>query len=697
MAVTVTVKIWADRAQAFSDLTDWINQHANFNMAGWFMALLAMTAALFLFALRRWRELERENLSRLAVEKELRESEERLRNAMAVAPDLFLEIDLQGNILFINRLEDEKAPSQALKLNVVEMTHPDHRQRLRELMQRCAQDQKRVSYEILAQDSAQEGYYWYGSLLSPRYRQGKLAGFFLVTRYIHHRKEMEELLQQDEKRQGALLRLSRLQGPGEKHFLQALLEEATALTGSQWGFLATLDRDGSCFRMFLRTPCARDSEHRMQEELALEGESPWKKLLEDRAPQMENALDPARQNIPLARLRFLALPFLRDGAVWAALVVTDKKGFYSGKDVRQLSLLIEESRHFLDRRRVEERMQAQRDLMDAVIRSIPMPLFAKDREGRYVLANPAFLADFGFDEKDILGKTAHQVWGSEDSRVFHSKDLELMERSGVQVYEHNLTSIGGESKTGILTKACYHDGQGRVSGLVGTFMDITERKKQEEKLRESARLHTLLLREVNHRVKNHLLSLQGMITKARMRLENQQSSPGQVFDELRCRVGSLLAVHQLLSQSGWRPLDMEEVARQVFRETARGLGITLEQPPRMDMDPLEILPEQAQSLALIINELVTNSWKHGGEKQAQSIKMECRYEPQNRMAKCRFSDQGKGFPAAILEGRIPLGGGLDLIRNLVEGNLEGTLTLSNAEGALVEWVMPVKGGLSHDG
>jgi len=137
------------------------------------------------------------------------------------------------------------------------------------------------------------------------------------------------------------------------------------------------------------------------------------------------------------------------------------------------------------RKRAEAEVKKSRDLFSAAVEAIPMTLFSKDRNGRYGIVNDTFAGFLGIPAKDIEGKTVFDCWPVEDARIYHEKDVELMENDGVQVYEFRLPHISMGPRDGIFTKACYHDADGNVAGLVASFLDISDRKEAEVRLKKA--------------------------------------------------------------------------------------------------------------------------------------------------------------------------------------------------------------------
>ncbi|HEY6837513.1 MAG TPA: EAL domain-containing protein, partial [Geobacteraceae bacterium] len=123
-------------------------------------------------------------------------------------------------------------------------------------------------------------------------------------------------------------------------------------------------------------------------------------------------------------------------------------------------------------------------LLQTIIDSIPAPLFFKDQEGRYRGCNKAFEEAMGLPRERITGKTVYDVAPSELAEVYHRADLELMARQGTQVYETTVLFADGRKRDIMFHKAVYPDETGVAAGLVGTMLDITDRKRSEEDVRE---------------------------------------------------------------------------------------------------------------------------------------------------------------------------------------------------------------------
>ncbi|MBN1414802.1 MAG: PAS domain S-box protein, partial [Bacteroidales bacterium] len=118
-------------------------------------------------------------------------------------------------------------------------------------------------------------------------------------------------------------------------------------------------------------------------------------------------------------------------------------------------------------------------LNKAFLSAIPTPVFYKDLEGRYLGCNQAFSDFMGVTADEIKGKTVYELWPGEYAEVYHNKDLELMRNPARQVYEFKVKAKDGTEHPVIYFKDVIRDENDDIAGLVGAFMDITERKQAE--------------------------------------------------------------------------------------------------------------------------------------------------------------------------------------------------------------------------
>ena len=133
-------------------------------------------------------------------------------------------------------------------------------------------------------------------------------------------------------------------------------------------------------------------------------------------------------------------------------------------------------------------MRMSESFLNKLLETIPIPVFYKDREGRYLGFNKTFETFFGKSKEELIGKSVFDVNPTELAEVYHALDIKLFENPGVQVYDSQVRDAHGAMHDVIFHKASLTDTQ-RVTGLIGVILDVTERKHAEEELqRYSAEL-----------------------------------------------------------------------------------------------------------------------------------------------------------------------------------------------------------------
>ena len=131
-------------------------------------------------------------------------------------------------------------------------------------------------------------------------------------------------------------------------------------------------------------------------------------------------------------------------------------------------------------------------------------------------------------------------------------------------------------------------------------MDVTERKRAEEELRASAESERLLLGELDHRVRNNLAALDSLINLG----ADSTTDVRQFAQSIGARVRAMATMHSLLSTSRWQPVRLQSLIEAMLIPGCHG-RIELAGPA------VEVPASQAQALGMVINELMTNSLKHG--------------------------------------------------------------------------------------
>jgi PAS domain S-box-containing protein len=172
----------------------------------------------------------------------------------------------------------------------------------------------------------------------------------------------------------------------------------------------------------------------------------------------------------------------RGAHVWATgAPIFDAKGKRLGA--------IESIRDITDSKRAKEELENSLRFLEILINTIPIPIFYKDREGRYIGCNESFASQIlGLPKEGILGKSVYDLSDAipiDLADKYHEMDERLLQNRSVQVHETQVQCADGIRRDFLFTKAPFNNFAGDVAGIVGVMLDISERKRGEERLQES--------------------------------------------------------------------------------------------------------------------------------------------------------------------------------------------------------------------
>ncbi len=140
-----------------------------------------------------------------------------------------------------------------------------------------------------------------------------------------------------------------------------------------------------------------------------------------------------------------------------------------------------------ERKRAEERLAAERNLLRTLIDNLPDLIFVKDANGKFIAVNKAVTALFGAkSEEDVIGKTDFDFFQKELAERYRADEEAVIRTGQPQVAKEEPFVDGkGVPRWMSTTKVPLRDPTGKIVGLVGMNRDLTERKNAEEKLKQS--------------------------------------------------------------------------------------------------------------------------------------------------------------------------------------------------------------------
>jgi PAS domain S-box-containing protein len=309
------------------------------------------------------------------------------------------------------------------------------------------------------------------------------------------------------------------------------------------------------------------------------------------------------------------------------------------------------NRDITNRKKAEEvinRLSQERKLL---IENMPAMIWYKDTRNNYIRVNPAGARTFGAPAEAIEGKSAFDLF-PEDAENYYRDDLEVI-RSGVPKFGiiQPMKTANGINLWIRTDKIPIKDEQGVITGLLVFAVDITEIKQAEDELikssirvqetnaeltaagdklrenemkliaagnelrRNEARLteslaeKEILLSEVHHRVKNNLTAF---ISLLGLDGSHEDTEWGRALrKDLQNRARSMALIHETLYQTGkFSKVDMDIYLTTLVGQVADSYGGSAAIRPEVSARGVILDLARAGAAGLIINELVTNSFKY---------------------------------------------------------------------------------------
>lgn len=320
-----------------------------------------------------------------------------------------------------------------------------------------------------------------------------------------------------------------------------------------------------------------------------------------------------------------------------------------------------------DRRDAEDAARASEAHLRLVLNSTTNGFYAVDREGTTTLCNLAAVKMLGFNSaEEAIGKKLHGTihHSHPDGSPYPVEECPIYRCASTGEPSHVVDEFfykvdGTPVPVEYRTEPLLIDGQ--LEGAICTFVDISERKKAQEQ-------QTLLMRELNHRIKNLFSIAIGMVQLS----ARSATTAKEMADGLRGRLSALAHAHELIrpaitgaefSQDG---STFEEVLRETlspyFDNAGHETRVALQGPH------VPVAGNSVTSLALVFHELTTNAIKYGALSTVEGS-LEVRWAIEGQMLNVTWTERG----GPTVTTPTKQGFGSQLTQRSVAGQLGGAI------------------------
>ena len=329
----------------------------------------------------------------------------------------------------------------------------------------------------------------------------------------------------------------------------------------------------------------------------------------------------------------------------------------------------------------EESLRESEEIFRLFMEHSPIYVFFKDDQIRSLRLSKNYETMLGRPLEELLGKTMNDLFPSDLAKAMVQDDLRLLqegkairvtEELGERVYETVKFPIRQGNKP---------------SYLAGFTIDVTEAKRTEKNLARAVEGKTLLLKELQHRVKNNMSLISGLIGIEKMQATAPETLT--VLENLTHRIETMTELYSLLSQEE----DLQRIRLDVYlANLIRSQAAARKESagPRRLRESLETVTidtKRSTSVGLILNELLTNVYKHAfPDDREGEVRIVLTRERGDAVLEVR--NNGEELPEGFTAETNP-GLGLKLVLALTE-QLGGSFDVSREQGTVFRLRFPLE-------
>ncbi|MCR9130984.1 MAG: PAS domain-containing protein [bacterium] len=335
----------------------------------------------------------------------------------------------------------------------------------------------------------------------------------------------------------------------------------------------------------------------------------------------------------------------------------------------------------------EQTIERNERRLRTLISNSPYCIHELDVEGRLISINEAGLKMFKME-------SAEEFIGRNYFALMKNGHRETSE------YLFNRTLLGESTEFGFDDGENYFESlfipirndDNVVTRVMGITQDVTDRKQSEAFVENSLREKTTLLAEIHHRVKNNLAIVSGLLELQKGEVDDDRLTA--IFDQSINRIISIAMVHELM----YNTQDLSSINVHAYLEKlVPAISATMQNRLQnvdidIDIEEYRLNINQAIPLGLLLNELITNSFKYAF-KNRENNRISIRLVVQNETLNVVYADNGPGFPEDI-DFEKPKNLGLNLIHAQLQ-QLDATYRAITTHKFELNFSFSVQGRGSH--
>lgn len=334
------------------------------------------------------------------------------------------------------------------------------------------------------------------------------------------------------------------------------------------------------------------------------------------------------------------------------------------------------------RKQAEEALRESEEKYHSIFQTAADLITSVNKEGIIVDCNDRIQQFLGYTPGEIIGQSMAKIIHPDCLAKAQNSLNEILTSGFSYNKEYTMVRKDGSLIDVNINSAGLKDEKGEYVRTICIIDDITQRKQAQEQIKASLKEKEILLREIHHRVKNNLQVISSLLDMRAMRTDNHQVI--DFFKDTRSKIHTMALIHtQLYRSEQFDKIDMGSHIRelvdylsQIYATVSGSISTVIE------VQDVYLSVTQAIPIALVINELVSNAFKHAfKEGDKGTIELLLKREDHDKIF-FQVRDNGIGIPEEIdIYQTKSLG--FKLVRNTVRDQLRGDLSLQRGAGTTI--------------
>jgi PAS domain S-box-containing protein len=583
-------------------------------------------------------------------------------------------------------------PQFLIKMKFMDLVHPDDVQKTIDEMSKLGQGITTFSFENRYRHK--DGH-WVDLAWSAVFSKEDNLVYAVasdITEKNKNKRELERLLKASQKREYEVSELLNathaiLEKNDFEMVARNIYDACSRVLNARAGYVALLSEDGNYNELLFlddgKMDCNLDPLHSMPGRgLIAEAYNLGKVVYENdfMNSKWKEFLPEVHMDLP----NVLFSPLIIEGKTVGIMGFACKEGGFDDQDARIAKVFGDYAAIALDNSRTFNSLQKSEQEYSKLVNSVQEGIIVVDKTEKVVFSNTAAEQIFEVPNGELIGRCILEFLSDEEKEKVKNESLKRVEGEST-VYELRIISGKGNHKILMISANPNYDDNGNFAGTFGIIFDLTSRIMAEENVKKLLKEKEILLREVHHRIKNNMATIESLLRLHIHRLSNIAAK--EALQDANNRIKSMRILYEkLYSSDNFSEVNLREYLSPLIDEIMSVFEECNCIWVKREIESFSIRAKLVFPLGIMINEILTNSVKYAFKK-TKNPRIEVSAKQNDNLVKLTVKDNGSGFPPDF-DINTNKGFGLHLVKILTE-QIHGEFKFKNDNGAHFEFIFPL--------